>query len=274
MIIKKVFIKADNIVRPLEVVKPIIGLDGEIFRDLCISESGDFYRYSEVQEKEFLSDCDNNPIAVHEDKNGRKYCGVDAIRGETRNCQVARNLIFAFEEEHHEFDWYTNMEVDHINPSIPVDNNIQNLRWVSHDDNMRAAAETGVMYKKYNIPLVNEICQMISNGISRAEIMETLGVRGSLIDDIRAGRAYKKVSEKYLDKGFSYRHEPRRPRSERVKEAHEICKLLEKGLRCCEICREVGVPSGLVTSIVNGMSYKDISSQYNISNYRKQKDKP
>lgn len=266
MIIKKVFLPAENITYPLELVRPLTNIEGELFDDLCVTENADFYRYSELEEKGFLGDCEKNPVRVNEDKNGRRYSHIDAIFNRHRTGQVSRQVLFAFEDKHHDLEWYENMCVDHINPSIPVDNGLKNIRWVTHEENMKAAAETGVMTKKYTKPLIEEICQMISDGKQRCEIMETLSVNGSIVDDIHSGRSHKVISEKYLDKGFVYSDKHRRPRSERLEEAHNICRMLSEGYPNSEICRTLGVASGLVTSVKNGESYKDIAAEYRLNN--------
>ena len=91
--------------------------------------------------------------------------------------------------------------------------------------------------------------------------MEELGINGQLIDDIRAGRSHKDISSKY---GFEYSDKHRKPRNERIIVANEICKMLEQGISNSDICRALGVQSGLVTSIAKGISFKDVSCNYNL----------
>ena len=45
---------------------------------------------------------------------------------------------------------------------------------------------------------------------------------------------------------------------------HEICKLMEEGLRNIEIIEKLGVPKSLLKNIRNGRSWESIKSQYNI----------
>lgn len=47
-------------------------------------------------------------------------------------------------------------------------------------------------------------------------------------------------------------------------QVHEICKLMEEGLRNIEIIEKLGVPKTLLKNIRNGSSWESIKSQYNI----------
>lgn len=47
-------------------------------------------------------------------------------------------------------------------------------------------------------------------------------------------------------------------------QVHEICKLMEQGLRNIEIIEKLGVPKTLLKNIRNNNSWKSISSQYSI----------
>ena len=248
--------------------RPIIDKDGNIVNDLCISEDCNLYNWSDIQNN-FYSDCRPAEVYVYTDSNGRKISPLIEPKGNLiQTCiPLHRALMILSDTEHPDWEYndYKNLEVDHINPSIPLNNNIKNLRFVSHDDNMKAAAETGVMIKKYKKPLVESICNAICEGKSRQEIINEFSINGQLIDDIRSGRSHKIISSKYLEKGFQYQNKPRRPRSERLNEAEKICEMLSKGYSNSEICRSLNVASGLVTSVSKGISYRDISKKYGLN---------
>lgn len=257
-----------NVKPAFEFVRPILDADKNIIEGLCISDQSKIYKLEDVQNN-FLSDCEIlNSQLTHMSPEGRYYVNARLFPVRKQN-QLARLTLMTFDmaETGRDFSYYNDLEVDHISPAVPLDDSLKNLRFVTHDENMYNAGETGVMIKKYRKPLIEQICQMICDGKDRAEIAESLGVFPQLVDDVHSGRSHKSVSKKYLDKGFSYQHFPRRPREERLKEAHAICKMMSEGYGNKQICKELGVASGLVTSIAKGVSYKDISSQYDLSLY-------
>lgn len=53
------------------------------------------------------------------------------------------------------------------------------------------------------------------------------------------------------------------------KQVHEICKLLETGMKNVNVARELNVSTTLVTQIKNGLIWKRISSLYNIPTKKK-----
>lgn len=259
-----------NIKPAFEIVRPLLDKDGNSIDNLCISDRSKIYDYTEVQNN-YISDCNIlNSKYTRTTQEGRIYAKGKLFPTGAQS-QLARLTLLTFDmaESGRALSYYDNLEVDHISPARPLDESLYNLRFVDHDTNMDNAGISGAMIKKYRKPLINQICQMICEGKDRAEIAETLNIPPQLVDDIHSGRSHKSVSRNYLDKGFSYQKFPRRPREERLKEAHEICKLMSEGYGNKQICRMLGVASGLVTSIAAGVSYKDVSSQYDLSNYCK-----
>lgn len=261
-----------NIKPAFQIVKPLLDLEGNIIEDLCISDHSNLYNYCEVQNSNFISECSilNKYYTYINDKNGRTYARGKLFPN-NKQSQLARLTLLTFDmaETGRPLSYYDNLEVDHISPARPLDESLKNLRFVDHDTNMDNAGLSGVMIKKYKKPLIHQVCQMLCEGKERAEIAKVLNIPPQLVDDIHSGRSHKCVSRQYLDKGFSYQNYPRRPREERLKEAHEICKLMSEGYGNKQICRMLGVASGLVTSIAAGVSYKDVSSQYDLRNYCK-----
>lgn len=247
-----------------EYFKPILDDNGNIVKDLCITDRSNIYSYTQIQNN-YLNDCTPlNDLFVYKANDSRMYINRDFFRG-----QLARLSLLTFEMDRtgNPKSYYDDLELDHISPVLPLDESIYNTRFVDHDTNMRNAADTGVMVKKFNKPLIHKICQAICEGKERAEISKELNIPAQLVDDVHSGRSHRNVSEQYLNKGFEYRNCPRRPREERLKEAHNICKLMQDGYGSAQICKSLGVESGLVSSIAAGISYKDVSCQYNLNNY-------
>ena len=170
------------------------------------------------------------PYPIRNDK-GRLYANLKL--GKWKRCYpTPRIALMSFEAIHMPYEAYSEYEVDHIDPSRPLNNNIKNLEWVTPQENMRRAGETGVMIKKYNKDLVHEICQRIINGESRKKIVEDLGVNENLVYDIKTGKSHKSVSRLYLDKGFEYQTVDI---DDRRDIAIKVCELIEQGLDNKEI---------------------------------------
>lgn len=263
MVVKKV-VEFNNIIHPVSFVRPILDYDGNIMKDTCITDHAELYKWSSYQKSNYMDECEKSDMKVHYDNRGRAFTNLNPLLNNYNNCQIVRILLYEFDDGKYPPDHYKHLQVDHINPSIPLDNSLYNLQWVDRNTNMKNAALTGVMCKKYTLPTVHKVCEMICDGVDRQTISKELNIDVSLIDDVRSGRSHKTISVNYLDKGFKYSDKHRRPREERLIEANKICKLLEEGRRNYEVCRELGVESGLVTSIMKGESYKDVSCNYNI----------
>lgn len=234
---------------PIHEVKPILYDSGK--------ETGYF-----ITENSELYDPNWNNRTRYDDHH-RPYGNVPKLDGSGNkyNYSLIRLSKRAFEDEFHSYDYYSNLQIDHINPSVPLDNNVSNLEWVDNAENMRRAGETGVMIKKYKKDLVHQICQMICDNKPRWYIREKLSVNGQLIDDIRSGRSHKSVSSKYLDKGFEYK---KFDREEENNKAREVCKLIVAGYSDGDIARILGVSSAKPWCIRNHKIFKNISSEFNI----------
>lgn len=251
-------IEFNNIEYPIIIIKPLLDKNGINIKNLYISDRGDLYNRDQMDKTEYYKDCPKSSVNVRYDENGRS---ISSVGENGKTCPLSRSILISFENAKRGSEFYDTHQADHINPSIPVDNSIYNLRWTTQQENMKNAGETGVMIKKYRKPLVNQICQMICEGYSRMEIKTELKINGQLIDDIRAGRSHKSVSSKYLDKGFEY---SKYDKEARDKESHEICKLIDLGWRTCDIVRKLNLKNQcMVSDIKFGRKCRDISSQYN-----------
>ena len=165
------------------------------------------------------------PYKMRMTTEGRLYSILN-IEGKSRCYSAPRLTLMSFEAIHMPYRAYDEYEVDHIDPSKPLNNNIKNLEWVSHEENMRRAGETGVMIKKYDKDLVHEICKRLIKGETRKKIVEDLGINKNFVYDIRTGKSHRSVSKLYLDKGFEYHKENK---GERIEVAREVCELIEQG---------------------------------------------
>lgn len=235
----------DNISKPITFSKQILN-DNGINTGYIINDSCELF-YN-----------DNKVENVRYDNRGRIFYNLN-IEGKSKPYSLTRIMLRAFDTEFHPYSYYSNYQVDHINPSVPLNNDIRNVEFVTRQENMKRAGETGVMIQKYNKKIINDICQMIVDGYSRQEIINKLNINGQLIDDIRSGRSHKSVSIKYIDKGFSYK---KFDREKVYKSVEEICKLINLGYRNIDIANKLNVPYCFVSDVKFGRVYRNISSKY------------
>lgn len=257
----------DNIIRPIQFTKPIKDNDGNIVKNSLISDDGKIYDKDEYESHDYFGYIDETSYGKYITEDNRIYVKGYNVEYENKLClrsPLPRIMLIAFdEEEHDKLTYYKNLEANHINPSKPLSNNLENLEFVSHDENMRKAGETGAMIKKYNKALVHNICQDIADKVPRQEIMKKYNINYQLIDDIHAGRSHKSVSEQYVDKGFVYN--PGNKIESQYK-AKKVCELLEKGYKNVDILRELknlNINYCFISDIKFHRSHNDISKDYN-----------
>lgn len=247
-------------VKPVSFVRKIVDINGDIVKNLYITDDCKLYDINQLDSCDYIGECPEASIYVRPDDNGRLYANVNPENEKHKCCHLARVAKRAFDDGKYPDEFYKTVQIDHLNPSIPLDNNISNLEWVPRHVNMIRAGETGVMIKKYPKSLSAKVCQMICDGYSRKEIKETLGVNGQFVDDIKSGRSHRSVSSQYLDKGFEYKTYDR---TEKDQMAHKVCKLIEEGKRNYEIANELNIKYSFVKDIRAKTTFKKISSNYN-----------
>jgi hypothetical protein len=251
----------ENKIKPIKFVRKVEDNEGNIIRNSYISDDCELYDIDVYDSYDYFGDCPKSDINIRKDDRGRLYASINPESENHSQCQhLARVAKRAFDEEKHPLSYYRDKQIDHINPSIPLDNNILNLDWVSREENMERAAESGLMIKKYKKDLVHEICQMICQNVPRYEIVELLNINGQLVDDIRSGRSHKSASKQYLDKGFTYK---KIDRNEKYELVNNVCQLIENGYRNCEIAKKLNVRQAFVKDIRAHATFKDISKDYN-----------
>lgn len=190
------------------------------------------------------------------------------INGVTKHYYVGRVVLMAFNP----IDNYENMEVDHKDGN-PDNNLLSNLEWVTHDENMRRAKINDLIpfgeshhNSKYSDELIHKICIEICNNTPRNEIKELYNVNGQLIDDIRSGRSHVRISNQYIDKGFTYKKENKEYKKARELLATKICELIEHGYSNNEIKEKLNLfitDSCLPNDIRKKRVYKYISKNFN-----------
>ncbi len=251
-----------DLIRPIQMVKPVINTCGKNPNNLYVSDDCKFYDIDEYNYHDYFGDCPEAAnIIVRQDQNGRLYSPIN-VEGKPQPSQVARVAKIMFDEGKYPIDYYDDKQIDHIDPRIPVKNTLENLEFVTREENMYRAGKTGVMIKKYGKEIAHKVCQMTCDGASRQEIIKATGTNGQFVDDVRAGRSHKSVSCEYLDKGFKYKTYDRHWRDDLIR---DVCQLLQDrpDMRVCDIARELNTDHRFVCAIKHRQAYKYISKDYN-----------
>lgn len=94
--------------------------------------------------------------------------------------------------------------VNHINGD-KSDNHVGNLEWMSQVQNQEHAVAAGLCPRgsangnsKYQEDFIHAVCNFISKGYSRGEVISLTGITKSAFDDIRRRKTWKHISANYV----------------------------------------------------------------------------
>ena len=191
----------------------------------------------------------------------RQYVNCNLDKKGYRAYSAPRLQAIAFGIVQFTYNFYSNLEVDHLDGDC-TNNDICNLDFCTHKENMRRYAINKRGCNSYSDELIYNICQDICNNLSRKDIIKKYNINGQLIDDIKAGRSHKDISSKFLNCGFKYTNYNRDEYNNLVT---EICKLLEKGEKGTDIQRKLGLPNPcFIYDIKHKRKGVNISKNFNI----------
>ena len=144
-------------------------------------------------------------------------------------------------------------QVDHIDGN-KLNNYYLNLRWVSNLENAHAAISLGLMPHAVfpGEEIVHQICQMISQNISIAEISRKTGYSYDAIMAIRLRRNWTHVSSQYV---FPEPHKQNYPSENTVR---EMCKMILQNMSTRTIMDSLGVRKETILRTKNGKIHKQI----------------
>ena len=125
--------------------------------------------------------------------------------------------------------------VNHIDGD-KTNNNVNNLEWVTHQENMNHAKNHNLIKRgnenprsKLNDELVEEICKMLEYGLRNIDISRTLNVPSCQISMIRAGTCWQHISCKY--------NIPKRSRTHSDETIKWVKQKIKEGLTQSEILK-------------------------------------
>lgn len=163
------------------------------------------------------------------------------------------------------------LEVNHKN-DIKTDNRVENLEWVTRQENIDHAISMGFSAlrgeengnSKFTEEDVRKVCVLLEEGMRPKLIADKLGVTIGVITAIKGRKIWTHVSKDYNFKTDNLRIGENNNHSKYSNETiHKICKLLAEGvLYNRDIAKQVDVPRSFVDSIFHRKIRRDISDQY------------
>lgn len=158
--------------------------------------------------------------------------------------------------------------VNHINGN-KLCNWVENLEWVTHQENMRHAVETNLIDLKgtrhpenvYSEKQIIDACHMLSDKSNRLiDIERSTGINRSILYSIRTGRSWSHISSKY---GLSV---PRRQKEFDPEDIRLACIMLsDPEISYDKIYETTTIPPRTLLKIVKrSRKYKDLAEKYGV----------
>ena len=152
--------------------------------------------------------------------------------------------------------------VDHID-NVKYHNIISNLQWMRNRENIiKCINEKNLNDYLIDEKTVKKICKDLCNNLTIYDISKKYNISELLVHDIRFKIRYKNISKNY---DF-----PLKQISE--EDCVKICEELSKGKSSYKISKELGYPVSIITKILCGVTWTQISSKYTFPNKHIEKD--
>ena len=191
----------------------------------------------------------------------RKYCSVKlSNNGIVKHCFIHRLVAEAFVPNLDNKDYVNHKDGNKLN------NNFENLEWVTFSENIQHAFETGLnqglVGEKNGRAILSEhlvvqIYKRLMQGEKSSKLAKEFGVERTAISKIKRKELWKHVTDN-LDDIYV------KPKSQKMDETtvHTICKMLVEEILPTPIAKELNVPVDLVYDIKRRKGFKEITSLY------------
>lgn len=140
-----------------------------------------------------------------------------------------------------------------------VNNNADNLEWISYSDNNLHSLE-GVKKgsrRKYDNDLAHRVCKYIMDGWRPIDIADALGITRNTVRLITDGDSYAEVRAEY-----DWINRPPKSASINDETVLKVCRMLDKGYSYKAIEDSTGVSKKKISNIKNKVTYKRISESF------------
>lgn len=178
---------------------------------------------------------------------------------------------------------YNYPEVNHKDGN-KYNNSVTNLEWCTAKENVVHSYDTYLNHSGESNKMstitnkqCREICKYLEqNELTMSEIARKVGTNRKVVSHIRHRESWTRISKDYNIDNYNVkdkkiiRGETHSSAKIKNKDVKKVCKMIEKGKHTLrEISEKTGVHYQTVRNIYYRTSWKEISKDYDFSNYRK-----
>jgi len=192
----------------------------------------------------------------------RKYWAVKLwVNGERKHIHTHRLLAITFIDNPENKPFVNHKDGDKLNCCV------SNLEWVTRQENVDHAVANNLLASTIGVDngravltdnQVREIYLSLMDGESAVDLAKLYGVEQTAIGGIKRRTKWKHITEDLPVIDF-------KPKTEKQSEdkVHEVCKMIELGIKPTPIADELNVPVDLVYDLKRRKGFNHITSLYN-----------